>query len=98
MRTEPGCLTRDVSPSDDPMMWEVMQAFRSRADFDAQQIRTRSSAWFAAIRDILRDFRVGELGSWGVGGLRGNLSRRNVPRSSTLTGFIAAQRRTPAWE
>ena len=61
-RAEPGCLTFDVSPTDDPMVWEVMEAFRTRADFDAHQARTRASPWFAATRDILRDFRVEELG------------------------------------
>ena len=61
-RAEPGCLTFDVSPTDDPMVWEVMEAFRTRADFDAHQARTRASPWFAATRDILRDFRVEEIG------------------------------------
>ena len=61
-RAEPGCLTFDVSPTDDPMAWEVMEAFRTRADFDAHQARTRASPWFAATRDILRDFRVEEIG------------------------------------
>ena len=61
-RAEAGCLTFDVSPTDDPMVWEVMEAFRTRADFDAHQTRTRTSPWFAATRDILRDFRVEEIG------------------------------------
>ena len=60
-RAEPGCLTFDITPTDDPMVWEVMEAFRTRADFDAHQARTRESAWFAATRSILRDFRVEEL-------------------------------------
>jgi quinol monooxygenase YgiN len=60
-RAEPGCLTFDITPTDDPMVWEVMEAFRTRADFDAHQARTRESAWFAATRGILRDFRVEEL-------------------------------------
>ena len=36
--------------------------FRDRAAFDAHQARTRESAWFAATRGILRDFRIEEIG------------------------------------
>lgn len=60
-RAEPGCLTFDITPTDDPMVWEVMEAFRTRADFDAHQARTRESPWFEATRSILRNFRVEEL-------------------------------------
>ncbi len=61
-RAEPGCLMFEVTPTDDPMVFEVMEAFRTRADFDAHQARTRESAWFAATRGILRDFRLEEVG------------------------------------
>jgi quinol monooxygenase YgiN len=61
-RAEPGCLTFEVSPTDDPMIYEVMEAFRDRASFDAHQARTRDSVWFAATRGILRDFRMEEIG------------------------------------
>ena len=60
-RNEPGCLSFDVTPTDDPLMFEVMETFRTRADFDAHQARTRASPWFDATRQILRDFRVEEL-------------------------------------
>lgn len=61
-RAEPGCLTFEVSETDDPMVWEVMESFRDRASFDAHQARTRESAWFSATRGILRDFRLEEVG------------------------------------
>ena len=60
-RAEPGCLSFDVVQTDDPMIWDVQESFRTRADFDAHQTRTRASPWFAATRHILRDFRVEEL-------------------------------------
>lgn len=60
-QAEPGCLTFDIAPTDDPMVWEVIESFRDRAAFDAHQARTRDSAWFAATRTILRDFRIEEL-------------------------------------
>lgn len=61
-RVEPGCLLFDIAPTDDPMVWEVIEAFRTRSDFDAHQARTRASAWFAATRGCLRDFVVEEIG------------------------------------
>ena len=60
-RAEPGCLSFDVTATDDPLMFEVMETFRTRADFDAHQTRTRASPWFDATRHILRDFRIEDL-------------------------------------
>ena len=60
-RAEPGCLSFDVTQTDDPMIWDVQECFRTRADFDAHQTRTRASRWFEATRHTLRDFRVEEL-------------------------------------
>ncbi len=61
-RAEPGCLSFDIAATDDPLTFEVMEAFRDRAAFDAHQARTRDSAWFAATRGVLRDFRIEEIG------------------------------------
>jgi quinol monooxygenase YgiN len=61
-RAEPGCVDFDIAPTDDPMVWEVMEAFRTRADFDAHQTRTRASVWFAQTRGCLRDFVIEEIG------------------------------------
>ena len=61
-RAEPGCISFEVTATEDPLMFEVVESFRSRSDFDAHQIRTRPSAWFEATRQIPRDFRVEELG------------------------------------
>lgn len=60
-RAEAGCLQFEVTPTDDPLIWEVMESFRDRAAFDAHQARTRDSVWFAATKTILRDFRIEEL-------------------------------------
>ena len=58
---EPGCLSFTIDDTDDPLIFDVRESFRDRAAFDAHQTRTRDSAWFAATRHILRDFRVEEL-------------------------------------
>ncbi|MEZ5754445.1 MAG: antibiotic biosynthesis monooxygenase [Paracoccaceae bacterium] len=60
-RAEAGCLSFAIDDTDDPMVFDVSESFRDRAAFDAHQARTRDSAWFAATRGILRDFRVEEL-------------------------------------
>ncbi|MDR7125269.1 antibiotic biosynthesis monooxygenase [Pseudotabrizicola sp. 4114] len=60
-RLEPGCLSFDVAQTDDPLIWDVHESFRTRDDFDAHQTRTRESRWFEATRQILRDFRVEDL-------------------------------------
>ena len=60
-RAEDGCLSFTIDDTDDPMVFDVMESFRDRAAFDAHQARTRGSAWFAATKGILRDFRVEDL-------------------------------------
>lgn len=60
-RAEPGCLSFRIDDTDDPLIFDVTESFRDRPAFDAHQARTRDSAWFAATRSILRDFRVEEL-------------------------------------
>jgi quinol monooxygenase YgiN len=59
---EPGCLSFEITQTDDPMVWEVMETFRTRADFDAHQVRTKSSDWFRLTQPIARAFRVEEIG------------------------------------
>ena len=61
-RAEPGCLTFNVSPSADPMVWVLDESFQDHAAFEGHQTRTRASAWFAATREFERDFQVEEVG------------------------------------
>lgn len=60
-RAEPGCLAFEVGDTDDPLTFEVIEAFRTRAEFDAHQTRTLASPWFAATRHLARAYRVEEL-------------------------------------
>lgn len=57
-RAEPGCMAFAVTPTADPLVWQVDEAFADRAAFDAHQTRTRASAWFQATGHIRRDFRL----------------------------------------
>lgn len=57
-RAEPGCLSFDVTQSDDPMIWRVEECFADQTAFDAHQVRTRASEWWRASAGIRRDFRI----------------------------------------
>lgn len=60
-RAGPGCLLLDIADTDDPMTFEVIEAFRDRPTFEAHQVRTRDSRWFAATRGVLRDVMIEEV-------------------------------------
>jgi quinol monooxygenase YgiN len=62
-RAELGCLTFDVSPYADPLVWVLDESFLYRSAFEVHQARTRASAWFTATRQLKRNFRVEEIGS-----------------------------------
>lgn len=59
-RAEPGCLSFEVCPSDDPLIWQVDECFADRAAFEAHQRRTRASAWGTATAGIPRDYEISE--------------------------------------
>lgn len=60
-RAEPGCLTFNVTPTADPLVWRLDESFVDKAAFEAHQIRTRASAWFKATAQMKRDFQVTEV-------------------------------------
>ena len=57
-RAEPGCLRFTVEPTDDPMVWQVEEAFTDAAAFGHHQARSRESRWAAATAGIRRVFRT----------------------------------------
>jgi quinol monooxygenase YgiN len=57
-REEPGCLSFNVYPTDDPLVWRLDESFTDRAAFEAHQTRTRASAWYKATAHLKRDFRT----------------------------------------
>jgi quinol monooxygenase YgiN len=60
-RAEPGCLTFNVNPTMDPLIWQLDESFVDRPAFEAHQARTRASAWFAATAHLARDFKITDL-------------------------------------
>lgn len=57
-RAEPGCVSFDVTPSDDPLIWEVSEVFTDSVAFAAHQAHTKASDWAAQTAGITRDYTV----------------------------------------
>ena len=55
---EPGCLSFSVTPTADPLVWQVEETFADAAAFHAHQARTRASAWGTATAGITREYKV----------------------------------------
>ena len=57
-RAQPGCLSFDVTPTADPLIWQVEETFLDRASFEAHQQRSRASVWFAQTASIKRVYQI----------------------------------------
>jgi quinol monooxygenase YgiN len=57
-RAEPGCLSFDVMPTENPLIWQLDESFENKAAFQAHQDRTRASDWFHRTSHIARNFTV----------------------------------------
>lgn len=61
-RAEPGCLSFEVTPTDDPLVWTVTEEFSDADAFAAHQDRAATSDWARQTRGIPRDYTVKGLG------------------------------------
>jgi quinol monooxygenase YgiN len=59
-REEPACLSFEVTPTDDPLVWRVEERFTSRAGLAAHQGRAAASGFAAATAEIVRDYQITE--------------------------------------
>ncbi|SDX40595.1 putative quinol monooxygenase [Roseicitreum antarcticum] len=57
---EPGCIAFTAVPGEDPLVWQVDEAFEDRAAFEAHQTRTKASDWARETAGIQRDFKLSE--------------------------------------
>lgn len=57
-RAEPGCISFEVTQTDDPLVWRVEELFADQAAFDFHQQRTRASEWFTATSAIAREYGI----------------------------------------
>lgn len=55
---EVGCLSFRVSPTDDPLVWQVDELFRDAAAFRAHQDRVAASEWGCATVGIERRYKI----------------------------------------
>ncbi len=57
-RAEAGCVSFEVTATDDPLVWEVAEEFTDPAAFTAHNTRAGASAWAAETKGITRDYTI----------------------------------------
>lgn len=57
-REEPGCMSFYVTPTADPMVWQVDEEFTDAAAFKAHSARAKASEWGTQTAGIARDFKI----------------------------------------
>lgn len=57
-RAEPGCVSFQVVPTDDPMIWQVDETFTDQAAFEAHQTRASTSDWATQTTGVERKYTV----------------------------------------
>lgn len=57
-RAEAGCISFNVTATDDPLVWEVAEEFTDPAAFDAHQTRAGASDWAAQTAGIERKYKI----------------------------------------
>ena len=57
-RAEPGCISFEVTPMDDPLVWAVAEEFTDAGAFEAHQQRAGASRWASETAGIARDYTV----------------------------------------
>jgi quinol monooxygenase YgiN len=57
-RAEPGCLSFEVNPTQNPLIWQVDEKFQDAASFRAHQQRVAESEWGRATANIERRYEV----------------------------------------
>ncbi|MDR6199844.1 quinol monooxygenase YgiN [Microbacterium sp. SORGH_AS428] len=60
-RAEAGCIRFDVTPTDDPLVWDVAELFATEDAFRAHQERVAASEWGAATAGIERKYSIQQL-------------------------------------
>ncbi|WBU38363.1 putative quinol monooxygenase [Homoserinibacter sp. YIM 151385] len=58
---EPGCISFEVTPTEDPLIWIVTERFAHADAFTAHQARVAGSEWGRMTAGIARDYTVSGL-------------------------------------
>ncbi|WP_346958006.1 antibiotic biosynthesis monooxygenase [uncultured Arthrobacter sp.] len=57
-RAEQGCLSFEVKPTQNPLIWQVDEQFQDAASFRAHQKRVAESEWGRATAGIARHYEI----------------------------------------
>lgn len=57
-RAEVGCISFEVTQTDDPMVWSVSERFVDAAAFEAHQTRAGASDWARQTAGITRNYTI----------------------------------------
>ena len=57
-RSEAGCLSFDVTETDNPLIWQVDERFTDPAAFEAHQFRAAASPWATYTHGIERAYTI----------------------------------------
>lgn len=60
-RAEQGCLSFEVTPTADPLVWQVAEVFADAAAFEVHQRRMVTSPWGRATAKIERRYTVEDI-------------------------------------
>ena len=60
-REEAGCISFEVTETEDPLIWKVEELFSSQETFDNHQKRTKASAWGKETGSIIREYQITEI-------------------------------------
>ncbi|MGC1505723.1 MAG: antibiotic biosynthesis monooxygenase [Sulfitobacter sp.] len=60
-RREAGCISFNVTATDDSLVWRVAEEFTTPEAFEAHQVRTAASDWAAQTKGIARDYQIQDL-------------------------------------
>ncbi|MCX7559892.1 antibiotic biosynthesis monooxygenase [Sulfitobacter sp. F26204] len=57
-RAEAGCVSFDVTATDDPLIWNVIEEFTDKAAFELHQSRAAQSDWAVQTNGIERNYQI----------------------------------------
>ena len=57
-KAEVGCISFEVTQTNNPLVWQVEECFIDQQAFEQHQNRTRTSAWWNATSNIRRDYKI----------------------------------------
>lgn len=57
-RAEEGCLSFDITPTKNPLVWNVDEIFDSESAYQAHKARMLDSDWYESTKGIKREYNI----------------------------------------